>query len=364
MNSSALLHAINDLKDEYIDEADEIPKGRSIRKQILGFGAAAVVVFAITAGALILRQQSTDINSYDDSLISDTASGTLSNTSSVSSNQSSSETALLVPWKDLSIAEQYPELDFNNTSYSGKNTTVEEDSLGQSLGLNHLLTGYDEIFEEARQTYGEVFEIKGISSECAVAVKHKDSSEYYVYVNAYYRPETLGQFIDDLSLEDNLEFTSIWFEYTDDNNNLTSVECSPPSEDVIWNMLFSDINAEIVDLTDQPTLGVITAMDIGIDIPILGYKNISVAITEDGYLKTNILDTEKAFIIGVDAVNEFVSYVKENCNDIKTVYTTSGCLDSEQDDGSNTTDNNYTVSSAVSNTVTSVPSYTPDESSE
>ena len=94
-----------------------------------------------------------------------------------------------------------------------------------------------------------------------------------------------------------------------------------PPQNAIWDMLLSDRNAQAVDLSDQPTWGVVTVMDMSIDIPILGYENISLSITEDGYLRTNILDTGKVFNIGVDAVNDFVSYVKENWDDIKTVQT-------------------------------------------
>lgn len=360
MNSSALLHAINGIKDEYLEEADETPARRSYKKQIIGISTAAALVLAIALGALVLRQQNLlspdthSSNHYCDSSVS---------LSSAISNNSSSEIASLVPWDNLSIAEQYFELDFDNKNYTGRNTIISPDNLGQSLGITHTLSGYDEINKEAHQTYGEVSEINGISSQCAVAVKHKDSEQYYVYVNAYYSPETLGQFIDDLSLEENLIITSVWYEFTDENGNSASAHYSAPPEAVIWDILLSDRNAETVDLSNQPTWGLVTVMDIGIDVPILGYENISLSITEDGYLKTNILDTEKVFNIGVDRVNEFVSYVKENWNGIKEVQTNPGYIN-EQSEGDYIYSDDSSVSDTASKAVSTTVSYAPDESSE
>ncbi|MGN0498897.1 MAG: hypothetical protein ACI4F6_07550 [Acutalibacteraceae bacterium] len=311
MNSSALLHAINGIKDEYLEEADETPARRSYKKQIIGIGTAAALVASIALGALVLRQQQplTSDESY-----SNTNTSSAHIYTDIDPNESSSEIAILKPWDELSIAEQYSELDFENEKYSGRNTVVPSESIGQSLGLTHTLSGYDEINQEAHRTYGEVAEINGISSQCAVAVKHKDSEQYYVYVNAYYRPETLGQFIDDLSLEENLIITSVWYEFTDENGKPVSAHYDRPPENAIWNILMSDRNAETVDLSNQPTWGLVTVMDIGIDIPILGYENISLSVTEDGYLRTNILDTEKIFNIGVDRAIEFVSAVSSTAS--------------------------------------------------
>ena len=54
-------------------------------------------------------------------------------------------------------------------------------------------------------------------------------------------------------------------------------------------------------------------ISIRIDMPLLGYQNISISLSEDGYLRTNLLDTEKLFHIGKDKVDAFMEYVEENC---------------------------------------------------
>ena len=50
-----------------------------------------------------------------------------------------------------------------------------------------------------------------------------------------------------------------------------------------------------------------------VDVPLLGYKNISLGVTEDGYIVTNILDTGKAFYIGKDKTEAFIKYVESEC---------------------------------------------------
>ena len=54
-------------------------------------------------------------------------------------------------------------------------------------------------------------------------------------------------------------------------------------------------------------------ISVSINIELLGYENISLTVTEDGYLTTNILDTGKAFFIGKEKAEEFYGYVRENC---------------------------------------------------
>ena len=64
-------------------------------------------------------------------------------------------------------------------------------------------------------------------------------------------------------------------------------------------------------------------MEISVDIPILGYRNISCSLTEEGYLVTNILDTGKAFFIGKEKVQEFVNYIIANYEGYRIVYVDS-----------------------------------------
>jgi hypothetical protein len=56
----------------------------------------------------------------------------------------------------------------------------------------------------------------------------------------------------------------------------------------------------------------LAVMSCSIDVNVIGQRNISLSVTENGYLTTNILATEKRFFIGKAAVNRFVDYVLEH----------------------------------------------------
>ena len=55
------------------------------------------------------------------------------------------------------------------------------------------------------------------------------------------------------------------------------------------------------------------ATDSSISLSLLGYENISISVTRDGYITTNILDTGKAFYIGKNAAENFLSYLDKEC---------------------------------------------------
>ena len=83
-------------------------------------------------------------------------------------------------------------------------------------------------------------------------------------------------------------------------------------------MLLSD--ESLVPLEDPDRLTLNGVMSVGVDIPLLGYHNITLGVTEDGYLFTNILDTAKVFDIGKEKAQQFVNYVIDNCTGYELVY--------------------------------------------
>ena len=88
-------------------------------------------------------------------------------------------------------------------------------------------------------------------------------------------------------------------------------------------------------------------MNISINFELLGYKNISIGITEDGYITTNILDTGKAFFIGPEKATEFMDYVLETCDGYKIVYKDNGQKENEENSAENTS--SVTMSHYVAN---------------
>ena len=137
-------------------------------------------------------------------------------------------------------------------------------------------------------------------------------------MNDGYRPATLKDFIDDLNLTETLSFGSIYYEWMQENGEIAHIEFKNLNDAVVWNMLLSDTSLECVEFSGNDIL--INGMSISVSIPLLGYENISLGVTENGYLTTNILNTGKAFFIGAKKAQMFMEYVIENCEGYEIVY--------------------------------------------
>ena len=89
-------------------------------------------------------------------------------------------------------------------------------------------------------------------------------------------------------------------------------------------MLFNNVNLQNIysdnDIGKYTSEKFSQSIEISVDIELLGYENISVSLTDKGYLLTNILDTGKGFYIGEDKVQEFLNYIKENYDGYEIVY--------------------------------------------
>ena len=171
--------------------------------------------------------------------------------------------------------------------------------------------GKDEYTNSEYAANAQIYEIKGISADCAAAVKYDADGKYYVCCNPHYKPETLGQFMNDLSLKENLTFVSFSGTQMKNGKAVCDVEYTNVDKAKVWELLFSDTAAKAVK--DYDSMNLETAAGIAIDLKLLGYENISLAVTRDGYLTTNILDTGKAFYIGKPAAEKFLSYLEKEC---------------------------------------------------
>lgn len=231
--------------------------------------------------------------------------------------------AIVPKWNEMSISQQFSEVEYNNSKYSSRVTEISDENISKNIG-NAILSGYDTYSKTTYNKKADLYSIKTISEKCAIAVRFEGDSEYYVYVNSYYRPETLGEFMENLSLKENISFGTVYYNYLDeDSQEDIKVEFYNVDNEIIWQKLFSN-NLKLENIysdTGKYTSEKLTqSISVSVNIPILGYENISVSLTDKGYLLTNILDTGKGFYIGEDKVQEFLRYIKGNYDGYKIVY--------------------------------------------
>lgn len=223
------------------------------------------------------------------------------------------EISVVKPWEQLSLREKYNNVKWNNQSYYVGGGKIDEITINNKLGSITAI-GVDELNNHKKHSIKcDVYSIKSVSSQCIVAIKYQGYKGYYPFINSCYTPATLGDFIKDLNLKENLIINNkIYYSYWKDDviapGNYITMAYSLPDPSVIWDLLLSD--ASIKNSGDEHYTN--SLMDVSIDIKITGEKNAALSVNEDGYLQTNILGTGKSFYIGKKNVNEFVKYVKKH----------------------------------------------------
>ncbi|MBQ8753099.1 MAG: hypothetical protein IJZ13_08360, partial [Clostridia bacterium] len=226
------------------------------------------------------------------------------------------DAAFIPRWDEMTITQQFSEATYQGNRYSIHNAAVPKDKVGRQLGTD-TVSGFD-IYTDTTHTIGvTLFAINGIAEECAVAVQYEGVTGYYPAVHSRYKPETLGQFLADLDLKNQISFGAVSYDYFDEAKQYRWFRFADIDDSVVWELLLSDTTLENV-YEDREMY--VSLMSVSVDIPLLGYENISLWVTEEGYMVTNILDTGKAFYIGKDKVNAFVSYVLNHCEGVELIY--------------------------------------------
>ena len=215
-------------------------------------------------------------------------------------------------WEDKPIWQKFSHFErFDIGSYTVHEITVDKAMVEEYLEDVNL-HGYDIYTETGYDIVGKVYRIKGINPVCAVALQYPDRTDYFPAVCSKYPPETLGQFINDLNLREHLRVGTVYHSYRDADGTIHDKEYAGLTVEKVWEMLLGDesLRNEADDQNWQFQFD--TKLSIRIDMPLLGYQNISISLSENGYLRTNLLDTEKLFYIGEEKVDAFLAYVEEN----------------------------------------------------
>ena len=221
----------------------------------------------------------------------------------------SSEAIIEPKWNERTLPTQFMEFDLNGIGYNTKDHIIEGSYIGGFLGAV-TMEGQDIYEDKIHSINAEVFSICDISSECAVAVKFNGYDNYYVYINREYSPATLGVLVDSLKLNDTISFGTLT---PDDRTFVTDYDRA-----VLTELLneYGDC-ATLFDYTGHRKLFSVSA-----NVDMLGISNKSFAVTEDGYITTNIMEWGYAFYIGEEKAEEIADRLGiDNIEQDTTPYT-------------------------------------------
>ncbi|MGN0641380.1 MAG: hypothetical protein ACI4JT_10575 [Oscillospiraceae bacterium] len=319
MKEERLLKTLGDVDEKFIDESapdtaeqpdytEIITRKEPFYMKILPIAAcAAVVGICATIGVLIHNNVITQ-PSYQQSMSS---YPTCTWSSSVSD-------AYRVPrWDELEINEQYTRFEWQGYAYNSSTAEISAEKLGELLGET-TASGVDEYTDEKHEITVSVYPIAKINKKTALAVQFPEDEKFYVYYNRNYVPQTLGDFIDDLNLTENLKISTTATCSTIENLYMTDRKYSDIDTSKLMEILLSGRNVPTESMFDYNTFvegdRFDAALEFAVDIPILGIENLSLEITKGGFVHTNAFCyTSMLFYLGTDKTDPFVQYVKENC---------------------------------------------------
>lgn len=227
-------------------------------------------------------------------------------------------------WDTQPICYQYSSLEWNESTYNAHRAEVPAERIGDFLG-EAVATGYDhyaasDTDDGIRQMDAKLYAVTKISKECVIAVQYEGTDTWYAFSNSYYRPETLGHFMEDFNMKEEVVFGTVHYSFFNSFNDYISIRFENVDNQIIRDMLLSDWEAkdcyEDLELHEQPE----RILGISVDIPLLGIENISLSVREDGYIMTNILATGKLFYIGEEKTQAFVDYVLKECEGYETIH--------------------------------------------
>ncbi len=188
-------------------------------------------------------------------------------------------------WDEKTISEKFLEFTANDTVFGSQCSSISSEYVGEKL-YDATVMGYDDYADEVRYADASVHRISGISENCAVAVRFRGYDTGYVYTNRNYSPETLGELMDAVNLVETISFHTF---YPAQGGSITEFDRS-----LLMNLL--NEHRELARLDDdgfhKPLFSVSTSVEL------LGIRNKSLKITEDGYLTTNIMEWGYVFYIG------------------------------------------------------------------
>ena len=222
------------------------------------------------------------------------------------SSQESSEEEDSWHWNQLGISEQYPEVSLGGEMFISRVHKISIEQIGTLLSTVEMVQTDEK--KRKHKINAELYEIKKISTRCAIAVHYEGYDGFYVFVNPSYQPNTLGDLIEDLNLKETMTFGNVYYSGLRDGDYVQIEYLLENLPEIVWDMLLSTPE---MPLSQDREYGE-EWLAISINLSDFGYENIALSITKDGYLQTNLLETGKIFYIGEEKAEAFAKYIYQH----------------------------------------------------
>ena len=225
------------------------------------------------------------------------------------------ESSIQWRWEDLTDGERYTNLDLDVETYHMRGTV--NNYLGEWLESGEA---YGFAWDQDNARHGipcEIYAMTFSPDHSVVAVQFEGSSEVYRFEceREYDPPKTLGEFMETRKLSDVLPLTSLYHErWEGGSSKYDKFALSAEHSDGVWAILGKYGDAPFTENSFEESFNIhhYDKERIGFSATseVLGIRNQSFAVNDNGYIITNIEQYGYNYFIGVDAAREVIDYVK------------------------------------------------------
>ncbi len=308
MKKEELFEMMDELDPALVEEAEQTTIVKKIPKWIPMLSAAAAILVLFVGGFLLYKHFDSTSDGPKDLIAK--------HVPAPDSASAVTEIYREYPWNERMNPERFPVTEYDSRKYTTRLILVHAENVGEKLGEGHV-SGYDTYNEEAHELNVPVYAIRGIDPTVGICVSFPDEPDRaYAYTNFSYVPKDLKEFIDVLSLRETMTTGLVYVgEYTVDGQVV--YENVPTS--LIWDILLDDTS--VVNEGSENFTTYRRAFSISTSVNLIGCHNLSMSLTSDGVLFTNVPDwTGKAFRIGAEKVQRFLKEVEENYQGYRYIY--------------------------------------------
>ena len=230
------------------------------------------------------------------------------------------ETSIEWGWEDMTDSERYTNLDLGGKTYRMRGTVTNY--LGEWLESGEA---YGFAWDQDNTRHGiscEIYAMTFSPDHSVVAVQFAGSREVYRFEceRKYDPPKTLGEFMETRKLSEVLPLTSLYHERWDGGSSkYDKFALSAEHSDEVWAILEKYGDAPFTENSSEESFNIhhYDKERIGFSATseVLGIRNQSFAVNDNGYIITNIEQYGYNYFIGVDAAREVIDYVKAHMTD-------------------------------------------------
>lgn len=199
---------------------------------------------------------------------------------------------------------KYGDITIKSSNYSDFNEYVYPFKPNEEQATDRKATEFIsdmpiEVFDNNGKSYRttiDIFTLEGISENLAVGVRFPDDDRIYAYVNTWYIPKTLGEFLEAIDYDNTVTYGGITL--------------YPGNNFPVNNKNFNDIKKYLLSDTDTANILNMSVTETCVTATIycreLGCENKFLKISEGGYISTNLIGYEYVFYVGKEAVADFL----------------------------------------------------------